>query len=272
MSVRLQILISALSPRWKGRLWKIWYQFISYRYQWVDWTFMNYGYADLDSNQSPLALQPADEPDRCYIQLYHHIVGALDLLQAKVLEVGSGRGGGCSYIARYLQPASVCGVDYSKTAIAFSQRVHQATALIFLQGDASSLPFDSNTFDIVINVESSHCYPSMEQFLNEAFRVLRPGGHFLWADIHASDMIDCSRKQFEQTGFTLLCEEDITPNVVRALDLTSERKMELIRQHVPRFLIEPFAAFAGVPGTRIYEEFRFGKATYLYRLLRKDEA
>jgi SAM-dependent methyltransferase len=37
--------------------------------------------------------------------------------------------------------------------------------------------------DAVVNIESSHCYESMDTFLSEACRVLRPGGRFFFADL-----------------------------------------------------------------------------------------
>ena len=55
--------------------------------------------------------------------------------------------------------------------------------LAFEVGDAERMPFPDASFDAVVNVESSHCYPSMPAFLSEVRRVLRPGGHFLYADL-----------------------------------------------------------------------------------------
>ena len=40
----------------------------------------------------------------------------------------------------------------------------------------------NNEFDIVINVESAHNYPSLPRFLSEVHRVLKPGGYFSWTD------------------------------------------------------------------------------------------
>ena len=54
--------------------------------------------------------------------------------------------------------------------------------LTFVQGDAQKLPFSAQSLDAVINVEASHCYPNFPGFLAEVARVLRPGGHFLYAD------------------------------------------------------------------------------------------
>ena len=51
-----------------------------------------------------------------------------------------------------------------------------------MHGNAESLPFADESFDAVINVEASHGYPDFPRFLAEVARVLRPGGHFLYAD------------------------------------------------------------------------------------------
>ena len=58
-----------------------------------------------------------------------------------------------------------------------------------MQGDAQNLPFPDESFDAVINVEASHIYPNFERFLGEVARVLRPGGHFLYADFRNRDGI-----------------------------------------------------------------------------------
>ncbi|MHB8697716.1 MAG: hypothetical protein ACYC9J_06715 [Sulfuricaulis sp.] len=64
-------------------------------------------------------LEPADEPFRYPLQLYAHIVDGLHLRGQDVLEVGSGRGGGGSFLLRYRAPRSYTGVDFSEAAIAW---------------------------------------------------------------------------------------------------------------------------------------------------------
>ena len=52
-------------------------------------------------------LSPEDEPDRLFIQLYHMNVRDTDLEGKEVLEIGSGRGGGASWISRTMNPKSL---------------------------------------------------------------------------------------------------------------------------------------------------------------------
>ncbi len=262
--------IAGQSPALKRRLWQAWYHVLTHTFQTAEITFLNYGYAEEGSSGAELTLRPEDEPNRHCIQLYNRVAGAVDLQGREVLEVGSGRGGGCSYIARYLEPKSVCGVDYSRKAIAFCQRVHSVESLTFQPGDAEALTFERERFDAVINVESSHCYGSMERFLSEAARVLRPGGYLLWADLREREVAVRLRDQFRGAGFSTVEEEEITSNVLRALDLDHERKRDFIATKAPKFAAGPVGAFAGLKGSAIYEAMRSGRTIYLRCVLRKD--
>src|SRR5260370_28922055 len=93
-----------------------------------------------------------------------------------VLEIGSGRGGGAAYLARRLAPRQLVGLDISAAATALARRRHgSAPPLEYRQGDAEALPFGVETFDLVLNVESAHCYASIPPFLAQVQRLLRPG-------------------------------------------------------------------------------------------------
>ena len=117
MLVARVVSIAYRMPPAKRLLWRSWYQFLARRYRDRQWTFMNYGHRP-PHGAVPLALAPEDEPDRSCIQLYHLVAGAVDLTGREVLEVGSGRGGGASFVARYLRPSRVLGVDVSPVKIA----------------------------------------------------------------------------------------------------------------------------------------------------------
>ena len=182
--------IISRSPALKRVVWQRWYQFLASGYKQEDWTFMNYGFAD-KPEVSEIALQPADEADRCSIQLYHRVVGGVDVRDRVVLEVGSGRGGGTSYIARYLNPQAVLGVDYSEKAVALSQTRFQGIEnLTFAQGDAEALPCADATFDAVSERRIVALLWFDGAVLREVNRVLKPGGHFLWADMRHPDQKD----------------------------------------------------------------------------------
>ena len=269
MLSRLFFTLRQVSPSLKRFLWKQWYQFLASKYRMNDWSFMNYGFEPLNHHTDWLRLDETDEPDRYSIQLYHHVANAVNLGNLDVLEVGSGRGGGASYVMRYLKPRRMVGVDFSEKAVEFCRENHEVAGLSFIKGDAEFLPFDNSYFDAVINVESSHCYGSMDTFLAEVKRVLRQDGYFLYADLRSKDDTDILRRQMENSGMTILQENDITPNVVRSMDSDNERKLALIHGLVKKWLLKSFLEFAGVKGSKIYEGLRKGSIIYTQYVLQK---
>ncbi len=229
---------------------------------------MNYGYAD--SNAKPIPLKKSDELNRLLIQLYHHTASQHELDGLKILEVGCGRGGGASYIARYLKPASVAGMDLCPQAVSLCKELHSDISnLTFQEGDAEAMPFEDESFDVVLNVESSHCYPHMDKFLTEVRRVLRPGGRFLFCDLRLGGTLPNLEKQLADSGLKITQQTDITPNIVEALDRINERKEKAIEQSVPWYVRSAFRDFAATKGTIAYEAFRTGSGSYLSCMMEK---
>lgn len=244
------------------------YSAISFLLKDEDSAFLNYGYVPLDSNKNELKLEVHDETDRFCLQLYSCVAGAWDLRSKDVLEIGCGRGGGASFIARYLHPASLVGVDLSARMIRYCQRHHRIDCLRFLRGEAENLPFPSNSFDVVVNVESSHGYPSFDRFLCEVARVLRPRGTFLFADFRSRSDFKLMRKQLNEQ-FAILEEEFITPNVIRALELDSDRKVLLIQKRAPKFLHNALWTIASVNGSSTFDAFSSGFLQYVRFVVQK---
>ena len=161
------------------------------------------------------------------------------------------------------------GVDFSAKAVRFCQQSHHVEGLSFVQGDAESLPLADGSFDAVLNVESSHCYGSMPAFLRQVQRILRPGGHFLFADLRMAKDLDRLHEHLLASGLTLLDREDITPSVLAALRRDSQRKLSLIEASVPKRLLPTFRQFAAVEGSETYEAFARGAMAYVRYVLRK---
>ena len=163
------------------------------------------------------------------------------------------------------------GIDFSKKAIEFCRKYYSVDGLSFLQGDAENLPLADRSVDVIINLESSHCYGSMTRFLSEVYRVLRPDGYFLFSDHRDQDKLSMLREQLKDSGLRLVKETDITLNVVKALDLDNDRKQRMIAQKCPRVLRREAEEFAAMKGTRAYRTFKSGYSRYLSFVLQKGQ-
>lgn len=173
-----------------------------------------------------------------------------------------GHGGGASWLTRTLRPARYTGLDLNPAGIAFCRQRHRVDGLTFVQGDAENLPFPSGAFDAVLNVEASHCYPSLPRFLAEVARVLRPGGAFLYADFRFSSAIAEWDTALSSAPLTHRNMRDIHAEVLRGMNRNSSRSMELIVRHLPRFLHALGRDFAGVQGSRIHTALQQGTLPY----------
>ncbi|MCC6797079.1 MAG: class I SAM-dependent methyltransferase [Candidatus Hydrogenedentes bacterium] len=232
---------------------------------------MNYGWIDPQSRQPLMPLDPDEEPDRNALQLYHRVVTAIDIRDKEILEVGSGRGGGAAYIAKYLDPRRVHGVDFCAASALFANKYWKRPRLSFSPGNAEKLRHSDNAFDIVVNIESSHCYIHMDRFVAHAYRVLRPGGYFLFADFRPADQIGDLRTELEKPGFQLIEEENLNNGVVLALDADDARKREFIEEKVDERRKPMFEIFAAIIDSPMYKAFKSGESAYMRYVFKKPE-
>jgi SAM-dependent methyltransferase len=241
-------------------IWRLWYPFLTGRLRGEEVLFLNYAYEEDPPMGIPLA--PEDEPNRAYIQLYHHVATQVALTGKKVLEVSCGHGGGAAYLTRALHPAEYAALDLNSSGIRFCRRRHRLDRLSFVQGDAESLPFESGSFDAVINIEASHCYPSLPKFLAEVTRVLRPGGNFLYADFRFVDEAGEWDAALAAAPLRVLRRKDINAEVLRGMDGNSERSQALIARRLPKWLRPLGRDFAGTRGSRIRLALEAGALSY----------
>ncbi len=122
----------------KNFLFRIWYWYLSTIDRNAQVIFMNYGYSN---DKHKIKLDENDEKNRYSIQLYHLVATGIDIKGKDILEVGCGRGGGLSYINRYLEPGLVTGVDLSNKAIEFCKKYYANERIKFSQADAQNLNF-----------------------------------------------------------------------------------------------------------------------------------
>lgn len=128
------------------------------------------------------------------------LLGQLNLRgDERILDMGCGRGAVLLMAAQHLTTGRAVGVDLwrsvdqSGNALEATRRNADAEGVAdrveLHTGDMTALPFEDNSFDVVVSSLAIHNISGSagrEKAINEAARVLRPGGRLVIADIRAT--------------------------------------------------------------------------------------
>jgi len=136
----------------------------------------------------PLYVKESDSFIQAQKNLTDYCISLLDPIKnKKILEIGCGNGVQALYINANYDPLTITGIDLNKANIKIANwerdraNMHNVQ---FLVDDAQNLThIPSNSIDVLLNIESAFHYPDKSAFLKETYRVLKPGGQYLIADI-----------------------------------------------------------------------------------------
>ena len=239
------------------------YSYLSEKYYDVDeYIIMNYGFdGDYDV--------PAELKTYKYnVQLYQYLLdkSELNFKNKKILEVGSGRGGGSYYVYHTAHPSEMVGLDRCVAFTKFSNERFAGGGLKYITGDAELLPYNDRSFDIIMNVESSHCYANLSQFLAEVNRVLIADGTFLFSDFRPNDEIEGLQNELN-LHFDELFFKDITQEVLSAAE--KGNYFDIARKYIDKKDTDLIREWTGAVGSDIYLNFKNGLYTYFAYILRK---
>lgn len=103
----------------------------------------------------------------------------------RLLDVGCGFGGTIQQINAGHSDMQLTGLNIDPRQLAAAEAQTEAAhgnRIDWVEADACQIPFEDNTFDRVLAVECIFHFPSREDFLAEAARVLKPGGYLAVSD------------------------------------------------------------------------------------------
>lgn len=113
----------------------------------------------------------------------------------RVLDIGCGGGATLRRLSEKIVSGKLTGVDYSEVSVRMSAELNktdiQSGKMKIISASVESLPFDDNSFDKIVTVESFYFWPEPAENLKEVYRVLAEGGTFmLIADIYDNGRLD----------------------------------------------------------------------------------
>jgi SAM-dependent methyltransferase len=190
----------------------------------------------------------------------------------KVLDVGCGPG---VFTARYAAAgAEVIGIDFSEQMIRVAK--DQFPQIDFRVADAERLPFEDNTFDLIVGVHIVHHLARPRVMFESVCRVTKPEGHFAFTipdqlrQASFGSFFSAVAKHHDMEampGGPLLMESD--PAAIRAEVLAGgfrecrvERRHVQCRLHSLEPLLEVGQQFAGLDQVETKVSDRIRATTY----------
>ena len=146
-----------------------------------------------------------------------------------IAELGCGGGRNAGALLKKYPEASLTALDYSELSVErateYNREEIAAGRCRVIRGNAASLPFDAESFDLATAFETVYFWPGLEKCFAEVCRVLKPGGVFLICN--ESDGMDSTSLRFEKVIDGMKCYTG--PQLAAALKTAGFSEVQVYR-------------------------------------------
>ena len=202
--------------------------------------FINFGYWEKEISRIPISTENRVESAK---NLYRRVLNKISLSKEDcILEIACGAGAGSKLVAEEFSCKEYHGIDASKSQIARAKTLNEMerNKSSFQVSAAESIPFPDCCFDKAFSIEAAQHFKSLQDFIREAYRILKLNGvlvistFFALSDsgsIEAKDLIPTVRdkvdflhplatveKLLQMSGFQDIIIESIGENVWPGFD------------------------------------------------------
>jgi cyclopropane fatty-acyl-phospholipid synthase-like methyltransferase len=152
-----------------------------------------------------------ESPDQAVVALVAYLAGTLGLKPGQhVCDIGCGYGATAEWLAHH-HGVHVTGLTLSSAQLQQAERRAAGLPLLrFMRQDWLANTFEDGAFDHVIAIESSEHMLDKQQFFDEAYRTLRPGGRLA---VYAWLARDMARPWEERLLLEPICREGRLPGM-----------------------------------------------------------
>ena len=146
--------------------------------------------------------------------LFEKLLSLFPEKNGKILDVACGMGESTKCLTKYFVPTNITAINISPRQIDTSKK--RAPNIEILKMDAANLTFEDSSFENILCIEACFNFLTRKDFLNHAFRVLKPGGSIVLSDIFVKKSymksecipeenivknVEAYKKVYEEIGF-----------------------------------------------------------------------
>ena len=115
-----------------------------------------------------------------------YMIKRMGVTSGKVLDIGTGSGTLAIGLCKELPITSAIGLDTSNLILSFAQenaeKNNLSSRVTFIEGNAEDMPFEDNTFDLIVSSNTLHLIENPLKMFKEMDRVLKDEGKFFISD------------------------------------------------------------------------------------------
>lgn len=115
-----------------------------------------------------------------FISTSKDLVSHLKGTPANILEIAAGTGQVTRNMIKSFPNAKITATDINPGMLDVAKSIVHSENITWQAADACELPFEDNSFDAVICQFGVMFFPDKQKAMNEAFRVLKPGGQIVF--------------------------------------------------------------------------------------------
>jgi ubiquinone/menaquinone biosynthesis C-methylase UbiE len=155
-------------------------------------TVISHFYGDSEFNHLGYWEDDTTDAKAACHNLMDEILAFIEKDDGNVLDLCCDKGMTTQYLLDRFNADAIVGLTTDRNNLEFCNRNASRVKFLVLKG--STLPFPKDSFDYVLCAKGLEFFKSFEKIIKEVYRILRPGGRFVFIDIIYDDRLIKRRK------------------------------------------------------------------------------
>tara|TARA_R100000005_G_C4998981_1_gene205623 strand:- start:75 stop:836 length:762 start_codon:yes stop_codon:yes gene_type:complete len=167
-----------------------------------------------------------DHPFKYHLVSYEKLIEGHDLRGKRIIELGSGFGTGLNYLNNKYN-LDILGIDNQPEFVQFARKNFKDRFM--LEDFIKPLNLKSESADVVLMSDSYHTMYDYKKFYIHLNDLLPEDGILIMSDFFIKNSIHQTKKIFENYGFEMISQQNITENVIKSMEYDIDSLQDMFK-------------------------------------------